>query len=106
MISKVREMTKFNSRRFSIAAAALAVLTVACATLLPGPSEADTAQASAQDAAAAKLAAQRFARDLRACKRALGPSADLVETAHSGDFVCREMPVEPTPEKTLRFAAR
>lgn len=105
MISKVREM-KFNSRRFSIVAAALAVLTVACATLLPGPSEADTAQASAQDIAAAKLAAQRFARDLRACKRALGPSADLVEIARSGDFVCREMPIEPTSEKTLRFAAR
>ena len=49
----------------------------------------------------AKLAAQRFERDLRACKKALGPSADLVQIERTGDYVCREVDVEPTPAEVL-----
>lgn len=77
--------------------------------LLSGPSAADIARMEAADLAdakrAARLSAQRFERDLRACKKALGPSADLVQLADSDHYVCREMAVEPTPAEVLhRYA--
>ena len=73
--------------------------------LLDGPSDEQIERATAADLADAKLAAQRFERDLRACKRAMGPSADLVQIERTGDYVCREMDVEPTPAEVLhRYA--
>lgn len=75
---------------------------LAFGTALDNTSEATIAQATADDVADAKLTAKRFERDYRACKRAKGPSADLVQIARSGDYVCRETDIEPTPEHVLR----
>ena len=55
----------FNSRRFTLAAAALAVLVVAMATCLPGPSDDAIAQATAQDVKDAQRAAARQAGAVR-----------------------------------------
>lgn len=55
----------FDSRRFTLAAVALAVLIVAAATCLPGPSEADMAQATAQEVKDAQRAAARQAGAVR-----------------------------------------
>lgn len=82
-------------------ALAIACALAAAGALLDGPSEHETAQAQANDLAAAELASQRFERDLRECKRRVGPAADLIEIAGTDDFVCRDMPIEPTPAKIL-----
>jgi hypothetical protein len=88
-----------------ILAAAAAMTLAAGGALLDGPSDADIERATAADLADAKLAAQRFERDLRACKKALGPSADLVQIERTGDYVCREQAIEPTPAEILhRYA--
>lgn len=81
-------------------------LAIACAlasagTQLDGPSEQETAQAQADDLVAAELSAQRFERDLRECKRRMGPAADLIQIAGTENYVCRDMPIEPTPAKIL-----
>lgn len=55
----------FDSRRFTLAAAALAVLVVAMATCLPGPSDADVAKATAQDVKDAQRAAARHVAQVR-----------------------------------------
>ena len=85
---------------------AAACLLAAGGALLDGPSEEEIARAQAADFQEYKKRAQRFERDLKACKRAMGPTADLVEIAGSdGDYVCREMAVEPTPTAILsRYA--
>ena len=88
-----------------IAAAAIVAAFLGAAAMLEGPSDTDIERATAADLADAKLAAQRFERNYRACKRALGPSADLVQIERTGDYVCREMAVEPTPAEVLhRYA--
>lgn len=69
--------------------------------LLDGPSDAEVEEALAASHADAKLAMQRFERDLRACKKALGPSADLIQIQGTEDYVCREVPIEPTPREVL-----
>lgn len=90
------------------ALAGSAALAVGCSYLIDGPSADEVARMEAASLADAREAAQQarhFERDLRACKRALGPSADLIEIAGSGDYVCREMPIEPTPASILsRYA--
>ena len=93
---------KFTTWALALGAAAI----LSASYLLDGPSDEQIERATAADLADAKLAAQRFERDLRACKKALGPTADLIEIAGSdGDYVCREMAVEPTPTAILsRYA--
>ena len=87
------------------ALAAGATLIIGGSYLLDGRSYEQVERATAADLADAKLAAQRFERDYRACKRALGQSADLVQIERTGDYVCREMAVEPTPAEVLhRYA--
>jgi len=83
------------------ALAAGATLIIGGSYLLDGRSDEQVERAIAADLVDAKLAAQRFERDLRACKKALGPSADLVQIERTGDYVCREMGVEPTPAEVL-----
>ena len=78
-----------------------AALIIGGSYLLDGRSDEQVERAIAADLEDAKLAAQRFERDLRACKRAMGPSADLVQIERTGDYVCREMGVEPTPAEVL-----
>ena len=87
-------------------AAAAAMALAAGGALLDGPSDEEIARAQAADFQEYKKRAQRFERDLKACKRALGPTADLVEIAGSdGDYVCREQAIEPTPAAILsRYA--
>ena len=70
-------------------AAALGCALVAGGVLLDGPSDEEIAKAAAADLVDAKLAAKRLDRDWRACKRALGANAELIEIARSGDYVCR-----------------
>lgn len=85
-----------------ILAGAAACLLAAGGALLDGPSDEEIAAAQAADFQEYKKRAQRFERDLKACKRALGPTADLVEIAGSdGDYVCREQAIEPTPAEVL-----
>lgn len=85
-----------------ILAAAAAMALAAGGALLDGPSEEEIAAAQAADFAEYKQRQLRFERDLRACKKALGPTADLVEIAGSdGDYVCREQAIEPTPRAVL-----
>ena len=83
------------------ALAAGASLIIGAGYMLDGPSADEVARMEAASMVDAKLAAQHFERDLRACKRALGPSADLIQIEGRDDYVCREMPIEPTPEHTL-----
>lgn len=79
-----------------------ACLLAAGGALLDGPSDEEIAAAQAADFQEYKKRAQRFERDLKACKKALGPTADLVEIAGSdGDYVCREQAIEPTPRAVL-----
>jgi hypothetical protein len=86
----------------NILLAAVAAMTLAAAGApLDGPSDEEIAAAQAADFAEYKQRAQRFERDLRACKKVLGPTADLVEIAGSDDYVCREVDVEPTPRAVL-----
>lgn len=87
-------------------AAVAAMALAAGGALLDGPSDEEIARAQAADFQEYKQRQQRFERDLRACKKAMGPTADLVEIAGSdGDYVCREMAVEPTPTAILsRYA--
>ena len=92
---------KFTTWALALGAAAI----LSASYLLDGPSDEQIERATAADLADAKLAAQRFERDLRACKRAIGPSADLVQIERTGDYVCREMAIEPTPAEVLhRYA--
>ena len=92
---------KFTTWALALGAAAI----LSASYLLDGPSDEQIERATAADLADAKLAAQRFERDLRACKKAVGPSADLVQIERTGDYVCREMAVEPTPAEVLhRYA--
>ena len=88
---------KFTTWALALGAAAI----LSASYLLDGPSDEQIERATAADLADAKLAAQRFERDLRACKKAVGPSADLVQIERTGDYVCREMAVEPTPAEVL-----
>ncbi len=82
-------------------ALAIGCALAAAGALLDGPSEQETAQAQADDLAAAELASQRFERDLRECKRRMGPAADLIQISDTDHYVCRDMPIEPTPAKIL-----
>lgn len=87
-------------------AAVAAMALAAGGALLDGPSDEEIARAQAADFQEYKQRQQRFERDLRACKKAVGPSADLIEIAGSdGDYVCREQAIEPTPAAILsRYA--
>lgn len=90
---------------FTWAAAFGVAAVLVSGALLDGPSVDDIARMEAADLVDARSAAQRFDRDLRACKLAMGPSADLVQIAGTDDYVCREMPIEPTPAVILhRYA--
>lgn len=94
-------MAKLNT--WLMAAGIVAVM--AGAQLLDGPSEADIAEAQAADLQDARLAAQRFERDLKACQLAMGPAADLIQIDGTDDYVCREVAVDPTPAEILhRYA--
>lgn len=82
-------------------ALAIGCAIVAAGALLDGPSDIDAAQVLADDMDAAELASQRFERDLRECKRRVGPAADLIQISDTDHYVCRDMPIEPTPAKIL-----
>lgn len=79
----------------TLALAAGAALILGGSYLLDGPSEADIAAAMVADLEDAKLAAQRFERDYRACMKAMGPDADLIQIAGTDDYVCRKIDTVP-----------
>lgn len=94
-----------KNKALSIYAVAAALGLLALGSLMDGPSEAEVAQAMADDHKDAQLAAQRFQRDLVACRKAHGPDADLIQIESSGNYVCRTVAVEPTPAEILhRYA--
>lgn len=95
-----------NMQKFTTWGLALGLAGVLLAgTIHNEPAMADVEAMQAADLKDAIESARRFDRDLRACKQALGPSADLVQIAGTDDYVCREMPIEPTPAELLhRYA--
>lgn len=80
---------------------AIALLLAAGSALLDGPSEQQTEAATADSVVDAELASQRMERDLSECKRLVGPSADLIQIHGTDNFVCRDIPIEPTPAEML-----
>ncbi len=96
-------MTMEKLTTWALAIGAALVLAGGC---MSGPSDQQTAQAQADDLSDAKLAAVRFERDLRECKRRVGPAADLVQIQGTDHYVCREMHVEPTPAEMLQRYAQ
>lgn len=91
-----------NMQKFTTWALALGLAGALLAgTIHTEPTMADIESMQAADLEDAKQAARRFQRDLRACKLAMGPSADLIQIEGRDDYVCREMPIEPTPESIL-----
>jgi hypothetical protein len=84
----------------------LAVLLACGGVLLDGPSEHQAATATAASLADAELASRRFERDYRACQLAKGPTADLIQIQGTEHYVCRDMPIEPTPAEMLQRYAQ
>ena len=66
----------------------------------------DIDAAIAADIEDAKLAAQHFERDYQACKKTLGPTADLIQIEGSDHYVCRQTIIEPTPAELLHQYAK
>lgn len=95
-----------KNKALSAYAVAAALGLLALGSLMDGPSDEEIAAAQAADFAEYKQRQQRFERDLKACKQAMGPTADLVELAGSdGNYVCRTVAIEPTPAEILhRYA--
>ncbi len=93
-------MEKLTTWAFAIGAAL--VLAGGC---MSGPSDIEAAQLVAEDVAAAELASQRFERDLRECKKAVGPAADLIQIQGTDHYVCRDVAIEPAPARVMhRYA--
>lgn len=90
----------------NIALTGAIALLLAAGVLLDGPSEQQTAAATADSVVDAELASQRMERDLSECKRLVGPSADLIQIHGTDNFVCRDMPIEPTPAEMLQRYAQ
>lgn len=95
-------MTMEKLTTWVLAVGAALVLAGGC---MSGPSDIESAQLVAEDMAAAELAAQRFERDLRECKRRVGPAADLIQIGGTEHYVCRDVAIEPTPARVMhRYA--
>ena len=92
--------------RFKIwALAAGAALAIGGSYLLDGQSEEQVERAIAADLQAARRDELRMTLMTKACFKAKGPAAELVQIERTGDYVCREMDVEPTPAEVLhRYA--
>ncbi len=95
-------MTMEKLTTWVLAIGAALILAGGC---MSGPSDLETAKLVAEDVAAAELAAQRFERDLRECKKAVGPTADLIQISGTEHYVCRDVAIEPTPASVMhRYA--
>ena len=81
--------------------AAGATLIIGGSYLLDGPSDEQVERAIAADLQAARRDELRMALMTKACFKAKGPAAELVQIAGSDDYVCREREIEPTPAKVL-----
>lgn len=74
------------------------------AVLLAGTIRREPTEAHVEQRVADEVTAQ-FERALRSCKQMLGPTADLIRIEGRDDYVCREMPIEPTPAEIMhRYA--
>ena len=87
------------------ALAAGAALAIGGSYLLDGPSDEQVERAIAADLQAARRDELRMMLMTKACFKAKGPAAELVQIAGSDDYVCREREIEPTPAEVLhRYA--
>ena len=93
--------------RFKIwALAAGAALAIGGSYLLDGPSDEQVERAIAADLQAARRDELRMTLMTKACFKAKGPAAELVQIAGSDDYVCREREIEPTPAEVLHRYAK
>lgn len=92
-----------NMQKFTTWGLALGLAGVLLAGTIHNEPDVEAMQAA--DLKDAIESARRFDRDLRACKLAMGPSADLIQIEGRDDYVCREVRIEPTPAELLhRYA--
>ena len=85
--------------------AAGATMIIGGSYLLDGPSDEQVERAIAADLQAARRDELRMTLMTKACFKAKGPAAELVQIAGSDDYVCREREIEPTPEHVLQRVA-
>lgn len=86
-----------------VAAAVMGLL--ALGALMDGVSDEQVERAIAADLKAARRDELRLSLMTKACFKAKGPAAELVQIAGSDDYVCREREIEPTPEHVLQRVA-
>lgn len=86
-----------------VAAAIMGLL--ALGTFMDGVSDEQVERAIAADLQAARRDELRLSLMTKACFKAKGPAAELVQIAGSDDYVCREREIEPTPEHVLQRVA-
>lgn len=99
-------MNNVTKNRLVVAALCSGIAAILLSGQFLDRSPVDIDAAVAADLEDAKLAAQHFERDYRACKKALGPTADLIQIEGSDHYVCRQVAIEPTPVEILRQYAK
>ena len=93
--------------RFTTWALALgAALAIGGSYLLDGQSDEQVERAIAADLQAARRDELRMTLMLKRCYQERGPSAELIQIRGSDDYVCREMPINPTPDEVLHQYAK
>ena len=94
-----------NRAQHLILVAAAVVGLLALGALMDGVSDEQVERAIAADLKAARRDELRLSLMTKACFKAKGPAAELVQIAGSDDYVCREREIEPTPEHVLQRVA-
>ena len=94
-----------NRAQHMILVAAAVVGLLALGALMDGVSDEQVERAIAADLKAARRDELRLSLMTKACFKAKGPAAELVQIAGSDDYVCREREIEPTPEHVLQRVA-
>ena len=94
-----------NRAHHLILVAAAVVGLLALGALMDGVSDEQVERAIAADLKAARRDELRLSLMTKACFKAKGPAAELVQIAGSDDYVCREREIEPMPEHVLQRVA-
>ena len=94
-----------NRAHHLILVAAAVVGLLALGAFMDGVSDEQVERAIAADLKAARRDELRLSLMTKACFKAKGPAAELVQIAGSDDYVCREREIEPTPEHVLQRVA-
>ena len=83
------------------ALAAGAALIIGASYMLDTASEEQVERAIAADLRAARRDELRMTLMTKRCHQERGPNAELIQIEGRDDYVCRETPIEPTPEHIL-----